>query len=62
MPEEKVHRVVEIFDAVGLRPAVESAINEEFAKARRALDEIGIDTPLKRPLYDLLDTLCGRKK
>ncbi len=60
--EEKVRRVMALYDEVGLKGEVEKAIADEFQKAARALDDIQADEPLKLPLRELMDTLNGRKK
>ena len=60
--EEKVRRVMALYDAVGLRPAVEQAIASEFQKAVETLDKIQAPEEKKIPLRELLDTLNGRKK
>lgn len=60
--DEKVQRVVAIYDAVGLRQDVEQAIAAEFEKARQALDAIGVAEERKQPLRELLEMLFGRKK
>ena len=60
--EEKVCRVMALYDAVGLRTAVEKAIDDEFGKALRQLDDIHADEARKAPLREMLETLNGRKK
>lgn len=60
--EEKVRRVMALYDEVGLKGEVEKAIADEFQKAARTLDDIQADEPLKLPLRELMDTLNGRKK
>lgn len=60
--EEKVRRVMAIYDAVGLRPKVEEAIDREFGEAVACLDSIRTDEKLKLPLHELMETLKGRKK
>jgi geranylgeranyl diphosphate synthase type II len=60
--EEKVCRVMALYDAVGLRTAVEKAIADEFGKALRQLDDIHADEARKAPLREMLETLNGRKK
>ena len=60
--EEKVRRVMALYDAVGLRPAVEQAIAREFDAARRCLDGIRVDEALKAPLFELMESLNDRKK
>ena len=60
--EEKVRRVMAIYDTVGLRPKVEEAIDKEFCKAVECLDSIQADEMLKLPFRELMETLKGRKK
>lgn len=60
--EEKVRRALDLYEAVGLRAAVEMAIEDEFAQAQECLAAIGADEPSKTPLRELTDTLMGRKK
>ena len=60
--EEKVARVMALYDAIDLRQAVERNIADEFDRARRCLDSIAADDALKTPLRELLQTLDGRKK
>ena len=60
--EEKVGRVMALYDAVGLRSAVEQAIADEFETARRCLDSIRADETLKLPLRQMMEILNNRKK
>ena len=60
--EEKVRRVMAIYDAVGLRPKVEQAIADEFSLAKGDLDAIAAPEAGKLPLRELMATLDGRKK
>jgi geranylgeranyl diphosphate synthase type II len=60
--EEKVRRVMAIYDAVALRSKVEEAIDQEFNIAVTCLDSIRTDEILKLPLRELMETLKGRKK
>jgi len=60
--EEKVRRVLELYNAIGLRAAVEDAIVQEFRTATKHLDDIQADEALKTPLREMLETLNGRKK
>lgn len=60
--EEKVRRVLELYNAIGLRAAVEDAIAQEFRTATKYLDDIQADEALKTPLREMLETLNGRKK
>lgn len=60
--ESKVHQVLAIYQQLGIRNIVESAIEEEFALSQKHLDEIQVQEALKRPLRELMTTLLGRKK
>ncbi|MBQ8703846.1 MAG: polyprenyl synthetase family protein [Bacteroidales bacterium] len=60
--EEKVRRVMAIYDTLALRQAVEKAIDDEFHTAIRLLDDIHADDAKKAPLRELLESLQGRKK
>ena len=60
--EEKVHRVMALYDAIGLHAKVEECINVEFLTAKQYLDDIHADENLKTPFRELMLTLMGRKK
>ena len=60
--EEKVRRVMALYDTVGLRTAVEEAIAAEFGAAKQSLDSIDAAESGKAPLRELMATLDGRKK
>jgi geranylgeranyl diphosphate synthase type II len=60
--EEKVRRVMALYDTVGLRTAVEEAIAAEFDAAKQSLDSIDAAETGKKPLRALMATLDGRKK
>ena len=60
--EEKVHRVMEIYNTIGLKQKVEDAIAGEFAIAEKELNDIAAEETLKTPLREMLETLNGRKK
>ena len=60
--EEKVRRVIKLYDALGLRDSVEKSIADEFNLAQQQLNGIQADESLKTPLRELLATLNGRKK
>ena len=60
--EEKVRRVMALYDQVGLKGEVEKAIAQEFLLAEKSLDDIRADETLKLPLRELMETLNGRKK
>lgn len=60
--EEKVRRVMDIYNTIGLREKVERSIADEFVLAKKSLDDIHADEALKTPFRELMDTLNGRKK
>lgn len=60
--EEKVRRVLALYQAMNLKNAIEKAIADEFETARKELDAIHADEPRKTPLRKLMETLNGRKK
>ena len=60
--DERVERVMAIYDAICLKPEVDKAIAAEFDKAKACLDKIIADETLKTPLREMLETLNGRKK
>ncbi len=60
--EEKVRRVMALYEAIGLRTAIEEAIAKEFDTAKQYLDSIQADEERKTPLRELMETLNGRKK
>lgn len=60
--EEKVRRVLVVYENLNLKNAIEKAIADEFKTARKELDAIHADEPLKTPLRELMETLNGRKK
>ena len=60
--EEKVRRVMALYDTLGLRSAIEKAIADEFGKATLILNDIQSSEERKTPLREMLETLNGRKK
>lgn len=60
--EEKVRRVLALYQTMNLKNAIEKAIVDEFETARKELDGIHADEPRKTPLRELMETLNGRKK
>ena len=60
--EEKVRRVMKIYNALELRPHVEHEIDTEFQKARGYLDDLRVDECQKTPLRQMLTMLNDRKK
>ena len=60
--DNKVRRVLELYNTIGLRATLEKAIDEEFRKAKEKLDAINVAETLKKPLREMMETLNGRKK
>ena len=60
--DERVERVMALYDTLGLKPHIEKAIAEQFTLAADALDGIPVDEGRKTPLHELMETLNGRKK
>ncbi|MBQ0015360.1 MAG: polyprenyl synthetase family protein [Bacteroidales bacterium] len=60
-PESKVSEVMAIYDAVGVRTAVENMIQEHFEQASRALDAIDEPSDRKQPLVEIMRMLLNRK-
>ena len=60
--DEKVQRVMTLYNAIDLRTTVEKSITEEFKIAQQHLDNIRAEETLKTPLRELMETLIGRKK
>ena len=60
--EEKVRRVMALYDTVGLRRVVEKAVGDEYAAAAATLDSVDTPEARKTPLREMLASLDGRKK
>ncbi len=60
--EEKVRRVMDIYEQLKLKDDVEHSIDTEFHAAQIHLDSIAAADTRKQPLRDLMETLAGRKK
>ena len=60
--EEKVKRVMAIYNEIDLRAEVKRAIDDEFQKSIQILDSIQVDEEKKTALREMLETLDGRKK
>lgn len=60
--EEKVRKVLAIYNQLDIRKVVEKEIEKEFALASEHLEEIDVSPAKKRPLEELMETLLGRKK
>jgi geranylgeranyl diphosphate synthase type II len=60
-PEEKISRVLAIYDSLGVREIAEGEINLHFSKAMAALDSLEADSERVEPLRELAQSLLGRK-
>lgn len=60
--EEKVKRVLAIYNSINLRDEVEAAIEKEYTLAIEHLDAISVPDAAKQPLLEMIGTLKGRKK
>lgn len=60
--EEKVRRVMAIYNAINLRATIEAGIEDEFLIAQKNLNDIQAPEEKKAPLRELMETLKGRKK
>lgn len=60
--EEKVRRVLAVYDQVDVRRDVEKIIAQEDSAAIGFLEEIALPADRKKPLYEMMEMLKGRKK
>lgn len=60
--DDKVAKVLAIYQQINLRKYVEDAIQKEFDLAEHCLGLVRVDESAKQPLQQLVDTLLGRKK
>lgn len=60
--EEKIRRVMALYDTIGLHATLDKAISEEFEKAQQCLNDIQVPEEKKTPLRELMENLVGRKK
>lgn len=60
--EEKVTRVMNIYNNIGLKTSVEQSIRNEYNTANRWLDDIDAPEDLKQPLREIGEALADRKK
>lgn len=60
--DAKVAQVMAIYEQIGLKAEVETAIRHEFDLARRSLDAIQVPDDRKQPLRELMTALFERKK
>lgn len=59
-PEEKIHAVRAIYDAVGIRSVAEERINALFAESLNALNRVGVSDGRKEELRRFAHWLMGR--
>ena len=60
--DDKVSRVLAIYQQLGIQSCVEAAIQSQFALASQHLDSVRVTDTQKAPLRQLMDTLLNRKK
>jgi len=60
--EEKVGNVINLYNTINLRTAIETAIVNEYEIARQHLNDIHAPETSKMPLRELMATLIDRKK
>lgn len=61
-PEEKISRVLEIYNLLGVREAAENEINLHFKRAITSLESLEVPTERVEPLKELAQSLLGRNK
>lgn len=59
-PEEKIHAVTALYDAIGIRSLAEQKINAYFETALQSLEQVALTAERKQPLRDLATSLLGR--
>lgn len=60
--DEKVAKVLEAYGRIGVRKMAEEAIDDEFGKTEKALEQVAADEEKKAPLKALMEQLLGRQK
>ena len=60
--DAKVAQVLAIYQQLGIRQCVETAIQQQFTLARQQIDAVQVNSLKKAPLLHLMDTLLDRKK
>lgn len=61
-PEEKVKKVVEIYDDLNIRTITEKIANSYIEKAFQLLEKAGADEERKKEMFSLANSLIGRTK
>ena len=61
LPEEKIVRVTEIYNALDIAALTQQRIAEMYDEARQHFDAIAVSEEVKRPLWTFAETLLGRK-
>lgn len=59
--QEKVSRVLDIYNSLGVRDIAEKEIALHFSQAMKALDSLEVDSRRVEPLKELAESLLGRK-
>lgn len=59
-PEEKIHAVTALYDAIGIRSLAEQKINAYFEAALQSLEQVALTAERKQPLRDLATSLLNR--
>ncbi len=59
--EEKIARVLEIYNSLGVKDIAEQEISLHFSKAMAALDSLEVERERVEPLRELAQSLLGRK-
>jgi geranylgeranyl diphosphate synthase type II len=60
--DKRVTLVMTLYDTIHLKQEIDKAIASEFKKAKQYLANIQVPEEAKKPLYEILETLDGRKK
>ncbi len=61
MPEEKISRVTEIYNALDIATLTQQRIAEMYDEARQHFNALALPVDVKLPLWQFAETLLGRK-
>jgi geranylgeranyl diphosphate synthase type II len=61
-PEEKIKKVMEIFDQLNIRSITEDLANDYISKSLSRLEKVNADKERKNELYQMATSLIGRSK
>ena len=61
VPEEKITAVTALYNKIGIRELCDGKIRYYFEQARKILDEVSLPEADKRPLWEMAESLLGRK-